>query len=134
MARKKVFGFNKKQDFIRTRNAVKTIETMHRAGARNRRKYPLGGGRAGGVEIRFEVDSVNTAASPKSAVVTVLATDSNRTKVPQQDESNQLTVYDKAGCYLSEGASLIGKQGYARLMHDVGDSTAQWEVNQICPP
>lgn len=41
---KKVFGFNKKSDFMRTQRAVKKVENMRQTGARQRRSWPRGGG------------------------------------------------------------------------------------------
>ena len=132
---KKVIGFNNESDFDRMAKAVRRDEATQMAGQRHRRLYPVNAGSGGGIEVRFEVVSVDSGADPKSAVVEVLSTDASRSSVPTIDEDNEITVYDKAGCYItSPYASLVGQKGYARYMKNVGSDDKEWEITQLCQP
>ena len=132
---KNIIGFNSEDDFDRMSRSVRKSENTPQTGQRQRRLYPVNAGGGGGLEVRFEVVSVDSGVTPKTAVVEVLSTDVGVDTVPEEDGSNQITVYDKAGCYItSPYASLVGQEGYARYMHDKNDTTNQWEVIQLCQP
>ncbi len=131
---KKVIGFNSESDFDRMSRSVRKSENTPQTGARYRAKYPDSSG-GGGFEVRFEIISVDSGATPKTAVVEVLSNDAGVGKVPGEDENSQITVYDKVGCHITTPyASLVGQEGYARYMHDKGSSESEWEIVQLCQP
>jgi hypothetical protein len=135
VARKKVFGFNKKQDFIRTRNAVRKLEGMQKTGARYRNEFPTGGG-TGGSEVRVKIKSIDDSTTPISATARIVGYDYGVGSASKENDDREIIVHDHVGCNLVEPYSdLYCRTGYARYMRNYATDELQWELKSLeCLP
>lgn len=169
MAKKKTYGFDE-NGYRRVREAVQKVLGAPKTGAQQRRQPPvLGGGSGGGsLEVLFQVceaccaecwadvivlsQSTQDTIPGLGATVTECACDSESDGYCDKVlASNQIRVYDVAGCFLNEPDELlVGRRGYASYFYEftpledcAGDPmdltcgltdfpTPRWEIKSLC--